>query len=240
MPQTKASRRPAQETFQSRLGGRSQFRPVVTSASHSEVLLLVDPDSRRRAQICSSIGSALSHIEPFESVEELSETWHRANPVLVHDSDDALASLLNHSMEMGCWMPMIAYHHESKAEQVVRALKQGVMDYLDWPFTPSQIKRVLSCSGEIDRRSRGWIRELRARRRLAKLTDRELEILRLLVEGSPSREIADVFQISPRTVETHRANMLRKLDVESTVKAIRLAIEGGLAADELQYSQRDI
>lgn len=63
------------------------------------------------------------------------------------------------------------------------------------------------------------------------LTERELEILQLIVEGYKSTEIADMLSISPRTVETHRANMKRKLDVRTQANLIRFAIEHNLITD---------
>jgi DNA-binding NarL/FixJ family response regulator len=59
------------------------------------------------------------------------------------------------------------------------------------------------------------------------LTKREQEILGLIAEGMTSQEIADQLVISPRTVETHRANLLQKLDIKNTAGLVRYAIEHG-------------
>ncbi len=56
------------------------------------------------------------------------------------------------------------------------------------------------------------------------LTPREREVLPLVVEGHTSREIAERLKISPRTVEEHRANIRRKLDVPNTASLIRYAM----------------
>jgi DNA-binding NarL/FixJ family response regulator len=57
------------------------------------------------------------------------------------------------------------------------------------------------------------------------LTNREKEILRLICEGYTSKEIGDQLFISHRTVETHKDNMMRKLDVNSTAKLISIALK---------------
>lgn len=57
-----------------------------------------------------------------------------------------------------------------------------------------------------------------------RLTDREREILQLVAEGYTSREIADRLHISPRTVDTHRANLMDKLELEGISELIRYAI----------------
>jgi len=59
------------------------------------------------------------------------------------------------------------------------------------------------------------------------LTTREKEILKLIAEGKSNREIADLFFISVRTVERHRANMMMKLNVKKTADLVKYAIEKG-------------
>lgn len=60
------------------------------------------------------------------------------------------------------------------------------------------------------------------------LTQREREVLKLIGEGYKNREIADELCISPKTVEKHRANLMRKLDLHTTAALTSLAIEKGL------------
>ena len=60
------------------------------------------------------------------------------------------------------------------------------------------------------------------------LTAREQEVLRLLAEGLPSKEIAKKLFISPKTVENHRANIMNKLDLHSTIELVRYAAKLGL------------
>jgi len=60
------------------------------------------------------------------------------------------------------------------------------------------------------------------------LTAREQEVLRLLAEGLPSRNIAEKLFISPKTVENHRANIMNKLDLHSTIELVRYAAKLGL------------
>ncbi|MGC8782546.1 MAG: response regulator transcription factor, partial [Anaerolineae bacterium] len=64
------------------------------------------------------------------------------------------------------------------------------------------------------------------------LTTREREVLKLIAEGYSSPEIAERLVISPRTVETHRANIMRKLELRSTADLIRYAIRHGLISPE--------
>lgn len=61
-----------------------------------------------------------------------------------------------------------------------------------------------------------------------KLTDRQKEILHLVVEGYSAKEIANMLSISPRTVETHKYNMMQELNLKTTADLIKFAIKNNL------------
>lgn len=63
----------------------------------------------------------------------------------------------------------------------------------------------------------------------AELTERETEILRLICEGLSSKQIGDKLFISPRTVDTHRTNLMNKLDIHNVAGLIRFAFQNGIA-----------
>ena len=60
------------------------------------------------------------------------------------------------------------------------------------------------------------------------LTDREREMLKLVAEGYTAKEIADMLFISLRTVETHKTNLMKKLDIHNKADLIRFAIRKGI------------
>ena len=64
-------------------------------------------------------------------------------------------------------------------------------------------------------------------RRLAELTEREREVMHLVIEGRPNKLIADELDISVRTVEVHRARVFDKMDVKSAVELANLLREAG-------------
>ena len=63
------------------------------------------------------------------------------------------------------------------------------------------------------------------------ITDREHEILELIVEGYTSQEIAEKLYISPRTVDTHRSNLMQKLEIKNTAGLVRFALRNNLISD---------
>jgi len=149
--------------------------------------------------------------------------------ILVHD-DGCSISELNAQMErLAIWLPIIAYSEASDTRKIVKAMHEGAIDFLDWPFDIDAFSNTLET---IESRSKpiakAQMRQAAARRRIMKLTPREREVLTYVANGHSSREIGKLLDISPRTVEIHRTNTINKMGVSGTTEAIRIAIEAGL------------
>jgi DNA-binding NarL/FixJ family response regulator len=123
------------------------------------------------------------------------------------------------------------------AEYVARALRHGTDGYLLKDSAVNDlvaaIEAVMSggsyyspaVQDEIGR----MLREGPAPSRpLDLLTEREREVLRLVAQGLSTKEIAAQFDISPRTVDTHRANLMRKLDIRSVARLTQFALREGI------------
>jgi len=107
----------------------------------------------------------------------------------------------------------------------------GADDYLTKPFTPSEL--LAAITGRLRRRQlvapRTPVAQV-SRERLARLlTERETEVLVRIGRGLVTKEIAAELGISPRTVDVHRANLMRKLDLHNASALARLAIQAQLA-----------
>lgn len=110
---------------------------------------------------------------------------------------------------------------ESATEGLLRALRSVAKGeyYLDSSVSPQVIRNLMKLP----------IKEARITdAAYGSLTPREQEVMRMLAEGVPSREIADKLFISPKTVENHRANIMKKLNLHSTMDLVRYAIRLGL------------
>jgi two-component system response regulator DctR len=116
-------------------------------------------------------------------------------------------------------LPVIFLTGHGDVPTAVGAVKRGAFDFVEKPFSNNalvdRIEQALERSVlELMRR-----REQRTQaRRLAELTERELEVMRLVVDGHPNKRIADELGISVRTVEVHRARVFEKMDVKSAVE----------------------
>ena len=116
-------------------------------------------------------------------------------------------------------LPVIFLTGHGDVPTAVGAVKRGAFDFVEKPLSNNalvdRIEQALALSAaELLRR-----REQRQRAlRLAELTEREAEVMRLVIEGHPNKRIADELGISVRTVEVHRARVFEKMDVKSAVE----------------------
>jgi len=192
-------------------------------------LLLVDGDLRRRAAISHCLSGSGLHVEPFEDVRELYSRWPADGVLLVHDSGSAIGDLIAHMSQSGDWLPIIAFAEEPSTRRIVEAVLQGAVDYLVWPFEEAELIQSMDVAEDRARSVAGSkLREAVARSRVERLTRREREVLAGVAGGLSNRLIGEKLNISPRTVEIHRANMLNKMGANHTSEAIRIAIEASL------------
>lgn len=107
----------------------------------------------------------------------------------------------------------------------VRALKYGALDFIEKPFAASDILAALERVLTNEKQQRKLdMSQSETMKKLKKLTKRETEIMDLLVQGKPNKIVAADLGISVRTVETHRAHLLSKLDIKSLPDLVRLSL----------------
>lgn len=124
----------------------------------------------------------------------------------------------------GILLPVIILTGQGDIQTAVRATQNGALDFLEKPVSRSALLAVIERAFDrLDGISTRTERRDQALRRLGVLTQREQEILDRLAKGHSNKEIAQMFGISPRTVEVHRANIMLKLRVPSFPDALRLA-----------------
>ena len=109
--------------------------------------------------------------------------------------------------------PIIMMSGKSEIRQAVQAMKMGAIDYLEKPCQPQTLYAAVKAGLNqlkvvADDQSAG----ADAQQRIASLTDRESELLRLLVGGMTNKDAAEQMGISVRTAEAHRAKMMLKLN----------------------------
>lgn len=190
-------------------------------------LHIVGGDSRTRAEQARVAFALGHHAEVYGDIEELLARPPRSGIVLVEDEgSDPAGELIERLGQHSIWLPVVFVSPEPEIERVVAAIKAGALHYLPLPLEMGTFARRLSAileeAGEHAERRR---REVEAQRVVAQLSRREREVLALLSAGCSNKEIARRLEISPRTVEIHRGNMMAKLGAGHAADAVRLWLE---------------
>ena len=191
---------------------------------------IVDQDMRRRATLSRKILELRSHAEIDEDCSEFTQRLpHEGLLLVANDEAPSLLELLN---EGSIELPLIVYAEHPDMSEVVEAVQSGALDFLEWPIAQERLRDVLQRAEELGSRKIAQIRKrTAARNRVSALSSRERDVLLALLDGGSNKTIAEQLAISPRTVEIHRGNMMRKLGAVSSGDAVRIALYAGLDAD---------
>ncbi|WP_120717667.1 response regulator transcription factor [Tsuneonella amylolytica] len=194
------------------------------------IIHFVDPDVRFRAELARTAFTMGHHAEVYADLDELCEHPPQRGVVIVRDraGSDA-AELLDVLSRAGIWLPLVLMDDAPRTSAVVAAIKGGALDYLPLPLRQDRLEAILARIGtEAQEHAEARRRMIEARSRIDNLSHREREVLDWLALGSSNKAIARELEISPRTVEIHRANMMTKLGAHHAAEAVRLRIEARL------------
>jgi FixJ family two-component response regulator len=201
------------------------------SAPGRTVFLVDDDDDVRQAigLLLRTMGFA---VVPFPSARDFLERRDRDRPgCLVADVRMPGLSglqLLERLAAEGERMPVVVITGHGDVAACRRAFRAGAVDFLTKPVDDVVLLEAVEAAfARLDALRRGADDGEEARGLLERLTAREREILDMIARGWATKEIARALAISPRTVETHRANLTEKLGTTSVAELVRLV----LAAD---------
>lgn len=120
-------------------------------------------------------------------------------------------------------MPVIFLTGHADVPTAVDLVKRGAFDFCEKPFSDNAlVDRIEQALGASLRAIEALRAEQQLQHRVTELTERERDVMRLVVEGLPNKLIADQLAISVRTVEVHRARVFEKMDVKSAVELANL------------------
>lgn len=130
---------------------------------------------------------------------------------------------------------ILSMHNDD--EYVVEALEAGAMGYLPKDSNDEEIINAINtvANGKMyysssisDVFAKKILRNNKVQDEIEKLTERELEVLHLIVEGYSNKEIAEKLFVSKRTVDNHRTNFMKKISANNTADIVRIAFLKGL------------
>ena len=126
-------------------------------------------------------------------------------------------------------LPVIVITAHSDVHLAVQSMKAGAVDFIQKPFEEEVILKSIDHALTLGERSRNneSLSDI-ASASMSRLTSRERDVLEQLVFGRTNKMIASHLEISPRTVEIHRAHIMEKMEAHSLPHLVRLALAGGV------------
>ena len=129
-------------------------------------------------------------------------------------------------------LPVIVMTGHGDVPLAVEAMKLGALDFLEKPFEDDRLIGMIETAllqNDGGSKSEAVTADMAAR--VASLTQRERQVMQGLVSGQSNKVIAREYDISPRTVEVYRANVMTKMQASSLSELVRFAIRAGVFED---------
>ena len=133
--------------------------------------------------------------------------------------------VLQEVTERGCELPIVFMSGMARVSEAVQALKLGSIDFVEKPFDVQKIAEVLRRAVDLDVQRRRQSEDKEAMmRRFESLTRRERQVMEQIVRGAANKEVAASLGLSHKTVEVHRANVMRKTQAGSLAELVRMHV----------------
>jgi two-component system response regulator FixJ len=206
-------------------------------------ILIVDDDAAVRDSLRALLESSDFAVREFDSAKALlAFPGLKQSACVIADirmpDMDGLA-LQEELINRQIGLPVIIVTGHGDVGLAVRAMKAGAVDFIEKPYDEQllldSVARALTVSRES--RSQASLTHV-AETRISNLTGRERQVLEHLVAGRANKVIAHELDISPRTVEIHRAHLMEKMEARSLSDLIRLALAVGIGPASSKDAKR--
>jgi len=200
----------------------------------TDPILIVDDDADVRDSLRALLESAGFKVRDFDSAKAILADGGLADGAcLIADirmpDMDGLA-LQEELVQRKIGLPVIIVTGHGDVPLAVRAMKAGAVDFIEKPFDDELLLRSIKQAILLRKESRGQASLTEtAIARIKLLSERERQVLECLVAGKANKIIAYELDISPRTVEIHRAHVMEKMQAKSLSEVVRLALAAGLS-----------
>jgi FixJ family two-component response regulator len=192
----------------------------------SPLIHLIDDDGAVREALALLIGTVGLRVQTWADPQAFVEAFDRdgIGAIVLDVRMPGISGLtvLDTLVAQGVDQPVIMLTGHGTVDLCRRAFKAGAAEFLEKPVNDELLLEALQNAVRLHVKSRQRHRaDRQARERYASLSEREREVLGLIVAGLTNKEIGRALELSPRTVETHRANLFAKLGAESLAQVIR-------------------
>ncbi len=192
-------------------------------------VFIVDDDASVRDSLRWLIESVQLKVLSFNSAQEFLDGYeNQQTGCVVLDVRMPGISGLDLQEELrqqGFVLPVIIITGHADVPMAVRAFKSGAFDFIEKPFNDQHLIDRIQQAIEKSRSQKVNIqRQQEAGNRLKKLSSREKQVLDCIVAGSSNKTMARELEISVKTIETHRANLMSKMKAGSVSELVRIAL----------------
>ncbi len=200
---------------------------ATANACLDSVVHLVDEDPTARERLERRMRRAYLPCRSYRDSDDLLLRLNDDRPgcVLVTLRSPGMAGLRTQQRlsETGSTLSVVFLGDSPRVSAAVGAMRAGAEDFLGSPTDDDTLIETVQRAVARDRRRKArQTARLALRERLARLTPRERETLEAVVAGLSNKGIAEALSISPKTVELHRAHMMRKMDAGSVAEVVKL------------------
>ncbi len=187
----------------------------------------IDSRYRHRARFVHRLSSDNIYIAPFDDPDDLLSSQSDHHLIMI-EYNALFADTLIRLEESGCEIPVVAYQESPEINSIVSAVRHGADDFIDISDPSCVHARLARISDEIDKRSNDENRFKRHKGASSYgLSARENDVMGLVAQGYTSKHIARILNISHRTVDAHRAKILKKLSAPRITNAVsKIALTG--------------
>jgi two-component system response regulator FixJ len=204
--------------------------------AHRGKVYVIDDDEAMRDSLDFLLGSADFHVTLFESAQNFLDTISNVGfGCIVSDvrmpGIDGI-ELLKRLKAHRSVLPVVIMTGHGDVPLAVEAMKLGAVDFLEKPFEDDRIIGMIDVAlrqAESSAQSEAITHDIVSR--IASLSPRERQVMDGLIAGLSNKLIARDYDISPRTIEVYRANVMTKMQAGSLSELVRLAIRAGVLKD---------
>ncbi len=204
--------------------------------SHRGKVYVIDDDEAMRDSLDFMLGAADFHVTVFESPHQFLDTLSGIEfGCVVSDvrmpGIDGI-ELLKRLRASKSVFPVVIMTGHGDVPLAVEAMKLGAIDFLEKPFEDDRIIGMIEMAlrqAEASAQGEAMTHDIASR--IATLSPRERQVMDGLVAGLSNKQIARDYEISPRTIEVYRANVMTKMQAGSLSELVRLAIRAGALKD---------
>ena len=192
-------------------------------------IFIVDDDEAVRDSLRWLLEANGYHVQAFESGEQFLESYDSSIiSVLIADvrmPGMTGLELQEELIKRNAPLPIVFITGHGDVPMAVSTMKKGAVDFLEKPFNEADLREVIAHM-VLQAQDKASIAEQQKNHQalLARLTSREQQVLGRIVAGRLNKQIADDLNISIKTVEAHRANIMEKLEVTTVADLMKVAL----------------